>query len=976
MKKVMIGILILIPVLILLVVAAVSSILSLAAWIAVDNMTLISKSTGQYDPDSIEVVFSDDVQTYNFYDYLKVVIEPVRANRYSIEWRLSDVQCMDAAYDASIQPPAMLVDNKGYEVESNTTGKFVIRAYCRFTLTVQAEHISKHLAVTVEGYDVESIKITDVEEGATGTMKLGESKRVDAVFTPMSSIVTKTRWQSSDERVATVDGNGVITAVGIGNANITVEANRHDDENVFVTSEVYSVEVVANASKYGGSITTAKRTVILSEIGLLEGDIVSCNGCTVKDNAINITADNASIETKNGTLNLSVCEEGGIAIANADKFDTASGYVFALGEITLNLKAVWEDMLAQGDPSGVDWTSSNARVATVDENGVVTAKSVGQVRIIATKGGKSASVLLNVQNKVVSMQLRTSNYSFVVGLARETVFAAEKYADATVDNTKIANSKQIEIVGAPLMEEDEDIQDYKARLAQFYSAYSFEVVGGNEYATIGGEYGNTLTFIPSALDGKGRQIVTVKVSAKYPKYENAFTHDTVDVNVVYGVEVNDCKELRTASADQKEYAFKDGNLIESELAFEHFNTANGRNDRYRVYNYQRSNYTYAISFAADVAIEGGSIGVYGNVYGNNYKFYAEANQMSTYSPMFYVYWSNVTISNLNIRANGISDNGTITSDETTGFTGQCVYVGNENNVDKARIINTRIEYCILENACRSLEVSNADVIVEGSIMRNISNAAIYIRTTMMTYFEDDGIRTTFPRYGHLDLKNNVFSNCLATIGAFGYETYTYMPKKSANQSDELYDYSDDDVPSGVGRFVRDDLDANARYFRENFASKGINTSVNQTGFIDVYNWQNIENANLVGDLGDATLNSVVTAASGSLLKTNSTFSSALYRDKEDTYLHMGFITMGILFSQGIFSEPSYLDIRFEDRRFAAVISTKGMPQQCTDFMGSNAEKFLTKAEIKYYSYTAAADIKPDSTYVVNWAMIAHLHGER
>ena len=43
MKKVMIGILILIPVLIVFIVAMVSSIVSLQAWIAVDDVVLIYK---------------------------------------------------------------------------------------------------------------------------------------------------------------------------------------------------------------------------------------------------------------------------------------------------------------------------------------------------------------------------------------------------------------------------------------------------------------------------------------------------------------------------------------------------------------------------------------------------------------------------------------------------------------------------------------------------------------------------------------------------------------------------------------------------------------------------------------------------------------------------------------------------------------------------------------------------------------------
>ncbi len=61
---------------------------------------------------------------------------------------------------------------------------------------------------------------------------------------------------------------------------------------------------------------------------------------------------------------------------------------------------------AAGD--GLKWSSSNTRVATVDQNGFVTAHKKGTVRITAqaTDGtGKKASVTLNVVNAVKSIQL-------------------------------------------------------------------------------------------------------------------------------------------------------------------------------------------------------------------------------------------------------------------------------------------------------------------------------------------------------------------------------------------------------------------------------------------------------------------------------------------------------------------------------------------------------------------------------------------
>ena len=46
MKKVLIGILILIPIIILLVVALVTNLLQLQVWIAVEDMTVTQKATG------------------------------------------------------------------------------------------------------------------------------------------------------------------------------------------------------------------------------------------------------------------------------------------------------------------------------------------------------------------------------------------------------------------------------------------------------------------------------------------------------------------------------------------------------------------------------------------------------------------------------------------------------------------------------------------------------------------------------------------------------------------------------------------------------------------------------------------------------------------------------------------------------------------------------------------------------------------
>lgn len=89
MKKVMIGILILIPIIILLVVAMVSTIVSAQAHIAVENIELKYKNSQDtiYElPLSLESVANKVV---NIKDYLDVAVFPEKANNYTIEWKIS-----------------------------------------------------------------------------------------------------------------------------------------------------------------------------------------------------------------------------------------------------------------------------------------------------------------------------------------------------------------------------------------------------------------------------------------------------------------------------------------------------------------------------------------------------------------------------------------------------------------------------------------------------------------------------------------------------------------------------------------------------------------------------------------------------------------------------------------------------------------------------------------------------------------------
>lgn len=1013
MKKVMIGILILIPIIVLVVVALVSVIVSVNAHIAVEDLQLRYKDSDKTIY-TLQIPF-DEVANINIYNYVDAKVYPEKATNKTVEWQIvGDVSYTDENYEASrnaylanlsslkaelenelangsfstparqnaynvvkskyykdssliisemadillekVYPAAAFVDENGKEIESNTTGKMLVSSYCKFTVRAQAETVSRIITVSVMGYDVERVTL-GVSEEEDATLGVGESMRLLATYTPIDSIVNTTIWSSSDESVISVDQNGVVTALKEGRATITLKASVYSSEKEdtlrFVEGSIeLNVEQKGASSIFGEKLVTSKSSFSLAEIGVAKDEITSVEGATVNaDGTVSMNEDTAVITTQDGKqLTVTSCSDSDIAFRNIRFYENESGYVLAVGENVLDLDLVWTDMLKEGNPQGAVWTSSDSRIATVDENGEVKGVSSGFVTITATLGAKSVSVTINVQNKLSQIQLRTSNASLAIGIARETVFASEKYVNVGVNNDKVANSTLITVQGQPE-------GATAAQLAAFYSAYVFEIVEGKEFASLDTVVRNKVVFT-NATEGMGKQKVVVKVSAKYPKYEGMtrFTTETVTLNVVYGVAVNNIDELIQATKDQEAYAKAEDNIVNPD-GIEVWRLQNG-GDTYIVRNAKTSKQTYAAVFESSCAYtprydENGEIVAsvtydnfvrfYGDVYGNNHMLSAKRGQVKDY--LVGIHWSNIKVSNLVMRVNDIGDNTEITdAKDTQSFKGDVVDV--ESGHD--RLTGIRFEYCIFENSRQGVTTYNADIEYDGCIMRNMIQCAMYIPQRI--YQDEYGYR---PWFSHVSLNNFICSNTLGTLMSITYESFTMTNNKT-------------------GRFVKDDLAANEKYFMDNFYKAGINCVVTQTGFLDAYNWQDINNAKLI-DAGDESLNTVIGGMLGNLISENSTFGNYKYTAGDGkTYIHVAFMVSGISFSDGITNAPTYLELDMDDKNYHC-IDTHNLKEEGSR-LAKTAAKLLSGMSIKLYGYDNTAAINPNTPqYQVNNALIERIH---
>lgn len=235
------------------------------------------------------------------------------------------------------------------------------------------------------------VVITPTGVEAPETLELvtnGEnSKNLDAKMTPEDATEVKLAYTSSDESVATVDENGLVTAVADGECTITTY-------------------VVADAPATAETATQEAAAVVTDEEKTTEDEnseaTTDSETVTVPDNldsAFGVVPDGLSATTK---VTVTTKVEG-------ITLDKTEGILNVGNTVTITATVAPEEAT---NPA-VTWSSSDESVATVDETGKVTAVAVGNATITATsedESSVSADYELTVQQKKAATTTK-NNYS-------------------------------------------------------------------------------------------------------------------------------------------------------------------------------------------------------------------------------------------------------------------------------------------------------------------------------------------------------------------------------------------------------------------------------------------------------------------------------------------------------------------------------------------------------------------------------------
>ena len=207
---------------------------------------------------------------------LIATISPTNATNKDVEW-------------SSTNNNIAIVGNNGTVVG-------ISEGYCYITAyTKDGSNKSANCLVHVKkkAVQVESIIITP----ASSILKIGETTTLAATVLPKNATDVNLVWSSSDASVATVDVNGKVTAISVGEATIIVSAN--DGSGIIGTCKIIVSPILAESI-----------TIIPTSVTLKVGETTKLAATVLPQNTTE-----ASLSWSSSNISIAVVNEEGVVSA-------------------------------------------------------------------------------------------------------------------------------------------------------------------------------------------------------------------------------------------------------------------------------------------------------------------------------------------------------------------------------------------------------------------------------------------------------------------------------------------------------------------------------------------------------------------------------------------------------------------------------------------------------------------------------------
>ena len=272
------------------------------------------------------------------------------------------------------------------------------------TITATSGDKSKTASITVN-LPADQIDIDPDSETLTS---VGATVQLTAtVYDENEDIITgaAVTWESGDMAVATVNANGLVTAVADGSTNITATSGGESDSaTITVDLPDGSIEIDPSSATLTAVADTVQLTATVYDAN---DDIVSGASVTWTSGTTSVATVSASglvTAVARGSTTItatsgSVSDEAAITVdlpAKRIDIDPSSATLSSVGATEQLTATVYDENNDIITGATVAWTSSDSSVATVNTNGLVKAVANGTTNITARSDSVSESIEVTV----------------------------------------------------------------------------------------------------------------------------------------------------------------------------------------------------------------------------------------------------------------------------------------------------------------------------------------------------------------------------------------------------------------------------------------------------------------------------------------------------------------------------------------------------------------------------------------------------
>ena len=254
-------------------------------------------------------------------------------------------------------------------------------------------------------------------------MKIGDTYPISVTYIPGNATNKKVSFHSNNKNIVTVDSNGLITAKGVGqttvivfseNKSATIQVNV-EKENIIKPNEVTDIYFEFSNLEMIAGDTKTLITKIIPNVNTNLSWASSNNDVATVDSKGLVTAlkEGKAVITvtttnnKKASINITVKKKEIVVLEPTEVILNLTSTTMKPFE-TKKLKAT---VLPLNVETNITWISSNESVVSVDSNGLIKAKNVGNAQVAAiTSNGKVARINVVVNYATISKEFASSSY--------------------------------------------------------------------------------------------------------------------------------------------------------------------------------------------------------------------------------------------------------------------------------------------------------------------------------------------------------------------------------------------------------------------------------------------------------------------------------------------------------------------------------------------------------------------------------------